>query len=86
MISRGRRDICSRRPYSHKTDFTRKSGIWITGGLHFDGLMDTADGIAAGPEKCLFAMQDSRVGASGVLALIIILLVQIITSTHTFIC
>ena len=33
-------------------------GIWITGGLHLDGLMDTSDGIAAGEEKCAYAMQD----------------------------
>ncbi len=49
---------------------------WITGGLHFDGLMDTADGVAAGSERCLEAMRDSRVGASGVQALIICLSLQ----------
>ena len=49
----------------------------ITGGLHLDGLMDTADGIAAGPSKCLAAMKDSRVGAFGVQALIIVLFIQI---------
>ncbi len=52
-------------------------GAWITGGIHLDGLMDTADGIAAGKEKCLAAMRDSRVGASGVLALTINVLIQI---------
>ncbi|WP_320668290.1 adenosylcobinamide-GDP ribazoletransferase [Prochlorococcus sp. MIT 1307] len=52
-------------------------GIWITGGLHLDGLMDTADGLAAGKVKCLKAMKDSRVGAGGVQALIIILLIQL---------
>ena len=46
-------------------------GIWLSGGLHLDGLMDTADGLAAGPKKCQAAMQDSRVGASGVLAIIV---------------
>lgn len=40
--------------------------IWltITGGLHFDGLMDTADGIFShrGRERMLEIMHDSRVG------------------------
>jgi len=51
-------------------------GLLITGGLHIDGLMDTADGLAAGKKKCLQAMVDSRVGASGVQALIVILAIQ----------
>ena len=41
--------------------------ICITGGLHIDGLMDTADGIGAGPSKRIEAMKDSRVGAIGCL-------------------
>jgi len=52
-------------------------GILITGGLHLDGLMDTADGLAAGKSRCLEAMQDSRVGASGVLAFTMVLLIQL---------
>ncbi|CAN5262263.1 adenosylcobinamide-GDP ribazoletransferase [soil metagenome] len=40
--------------------------LWltITGGLHFDGLMDTADGILShrSKERMLEIMQDSRVG------------------------
>ncbi len=52
-------------------------GLFLTGGLHIDGLMDTADGLAAGRKKCLSAMQDSRVGSSGVQALFIILGLQI---------
>ncbi len=51
--------------------------LWITGGLHHDGLMDTADGISAGPIRCLEAMKDSRVGASGVVALMINIAIQI---------
>ena len=51
--------------------------IFITGGLHIDGLMDTADGIGAGPSKQLEAMKDSRVGAIGVQSLVIILILQI---------
>ncbi len=52
-------------------------GIWITGGLHLDGLMDTADGLGAGEYKCKEAMRDSRVGASGAQALTIVLLIQL---------
>ena len=51
-------------------------GIRLSGGLHHDGLMDTADGLAAGASRRLEAMEDSRVGASGVLALVILMLVQ----------
>jgi len=52
-------------------------GIRLSGGLHHDGLMDTADGVAAGSERRLEAMDDSRVGASGVLALAVVLLLEI---------
>tara|TARA_Y100001968_G_scaffold18675_1_gene14653 strand:+ start:712 stop:1434 length:723 start_codon:yes stop_codon:yes gene_type:complete len=52
-------------------------GIFITGGFHLDGLMDTADGIGAGPSKRIEAMKDSRVGAIGVQSLAIILILQI---------
>ena len=51
-------------------------GLWLTGGLHLDGLMDTADGLAAGNDRCLEAMDDSRIGASGAQALVIVLLLQ----------
>ena len=51
-------------------------GLWLTGGLHLDGLMDTADGLAAGSSRCLEAMDDSRVGASGVQAAFVVLLLQ----------
>jgi len=52
-------------------------GVWITGGLHIDGVMDTADGLAAGPSRRLEAMEDSRVGASGVQALAVVLMLQL---------
>jgi len=51
--------------------------IFITGGLHIDGLMDTADGIGAGPAKRIEAMKDSRVGAIGIQSFAIILILQI---------
>lgn len=52
-------------------------GHWISGGLHLDGAMDTADGLAAGRERCLEAMDDSRVGASGVQAMVQLLLLRV---------
>ena len=50
--------------------------VFITGGLHCDGLMDTADGIMSGrsPERMLEIMKDSRVGAFGVIAVVLLLL------------
>ena len=51
-------------------------GISLSGGLHLDGLMDTADGLAAPAERRLEAMDDSRVGASGVQALVVALLLR----------
>ena len=49
--------------------------LLLTGGLHEDGLADTADGLAAGRdrEQKLAIMKDSRIGSYGVLALIIII-------------
>ena len=52
-------------------------GSALSGGLHLDGAMDTADGLAAGPQRCLEAMEDSRVGASGVQALLLVLLLRV---------
>ncbi|MGB9792454.1 MAG: adenosylcobinamide-GDP ribazoletransferase [Thermacetogeniaceae bacterium] len=42
--------------------------IFLTGGLHLDGLMDTLDGLGGGKtrEHILAIMKDSRVGAFGV--------------------
>jgi adenosylcobinamide-GDP ribazoletransferase len=49
--------------------------LWLSGGLHMDGAMDSADGLAAG-DRFLEAMADSRVGASGVQALAVLLLLR----------
>lgn len=48
----------------------------LTGGMHFDGLLDSCDGLFSGRsrERCLEIMRDSRVGAMGVMAGIIDLL------------
>lgn len=49
--------------------------VYLTGGLHLDGLMDTADGFGSyrSKERILEIMKDSRVGAMGVLAAILLL-------------
>jgi adenosylcobinamide-GDP ribazoletransferase len=54
------------------------AGAILTGGLHLDGLMDTADGLAGGrsPERRLAIMRDSRVGAAGAIAGILAILTQ----------
>lgn len=47
--------------------------VFVTGALHEDGLADTADGFGGGATKDekLAIMRDSRIGAYGVLALIL---------------
>jgi adenosylcobinamide-GDP ribazoletransferase len=51
----------------------------FSGGLHLDGLADTADGFfSARPRKqILEIMRDSRIGAMGVIALIMLLLLKV---------
>jgi len=54
--------------------------LWValTGGLHFDGAMDTADGLSAtDPDRRLEVMSDSRSGAFGVMAAIALFLLKI---------
>ena len=50
-------------------------GIYLTGGLHLDGVMDTADGLAVQGDrnKRLEVMRDSRTGAFGVMSVVILL-------------
>lgn len=54
--------------------------LWIglSGGLHLDGWMDTADGVLSHRtrERMLDIMKDSRVGAMGVTAAILLLLLK----------
>ncbi len=50
--------------------------IWLTGGLHLDGLADCCDGLlaSASVERRLEIMKDSRLGAFGGIGLVLILL------------
>ena len=52
--------------------------VFITGGLHCDGLMDSADGLFSGRsrERMLEIMKDSRVGANGVTSFVLLLLLN----------
>ena len=53
--------------------------VWIaiTGGLHLDGAMDTADGLAVGdPKRRLEVMADSATGAFGAMAAIALVLMK----------
>jgi adenosylcobinamide-GDP ribazoletransferase len=54
-------------------------GIMLTGGLHEDGLTDSADGLFGGKsrEQRLEIMRDSRIGSYGALALFSSLLVRV---------
>lgn len=54
--------------------------IILTGGLHLDGISDTFDGFFSNrdKEKTLEIMKDSRIGAFGVLSLILLILFKFI--------
>ena len=52
--------------------------VLLTGGLHLDGLADTADGVFGGwtRERRLEIMRDSQIGTFGVIALVLVLLLK----------
>ncbi len=54
------------------------ASVVLTGGLHLDGLMDTADGVFGGRtiERRLEIMRDSRIGSFGVVAGALVLIGQ----------
>lgn len=53
--------------------------IFITGGLHLDGLADTFDGLYSNrpKERILEIMKDSRIGSNGALVLIVVILLKL---------
>ena len=55
--------------------------IILTGGIHCDGLMDSADGLFSGREreKILEIMKDSRAGSFGVVAMVLVAALEVST-------
>ncbi len=62
--------------------------LLLTGGLHADGFMDTADGVFSGREReCkLEIMKDSRVGSFGVVSFVLLMFLQfaLLLDMHPF--
>jgi len=60
--------------------------LWVglTGGLHLDGLADSADGwlSGAGPERCLAIMRDPRAGSGAVIAVVLVLIAKFTALQH----
>ena len=55
--------------------------VWITGGLHLDGLGDVADALAAAhrsPERFLEVLRDPHVGAFGAMAITLQLIAKLV--------
>jgi adenosylcobinamide-GDP ribazoletransferase len=65
-------------PLTLAVGLSMAASILITGAFHEDGLSDFADGMGGGHtlEKTLAIMKDSRVGAYGVIALVLVLLLK----------
>ncbi|NME72438.1 adenosylcobinamide-GDP ribazoletransferase [Flammeovirga aprica] len=66
--------------------FSLLVGVLTTGAFHEDGLSDMADGFGGGwtKERILVIMKDSRVGAFGVIALILLFLMKYAGLTQLF--
>jgi len=58
--------------------------IWLTGGLHIDGLADTFDGIFSNRDRdrMLEIMKDSRIGTFGVLVIIVLIISNLVLSYY----
>ncbi|OGS90436.1 MAG: hypothetical protein A2Z95_04310 [Gallionellales bacterium GWA2_60_18] len=65
-------------PLSLAVGLSIAASILVTGAFHEDGLSDFADGFGGGhtKEKMLAIMKDSRVGAYGVIAIVLALLLK----------
>ena len=64
--------------------FSTLATVLLTGGFHEDGLADVADGLggAAERERALDIMKDSRIGAYGAMALVLVLLAKTSLLAH----
>ena len=62
---------------THKSILLILTYLWVSGGIHLDGLADSADGLLSGrsKERILDIMKDSRIGSFGVIGLILYFLV-----------
>ena len=68
-------------PFDPQVSAALVLAVWaaVTGGLHLDGLADSADGWMAGhgdPDRTLRVMKDPHIGAIGVIVLVITLLLK----------
>lgn len=55
--------------------------VWVSGGLHLDGLADLADGLGAAHrsrERMLAVMKEPHVGSFGVIALVLALIAKLV--------
>ena len=70
--------LCSMLPVGPASSVTVLLLVAVSGGLHMDGLADTADGFFSSRPKAqmLDIMRDSRVGAMGVIAIVAVMLVK----------
>ncbi|WP_293392433.1 adenosylcobinamide-GDP ribazoletransferase [Nevskia sp.] len=58
--------------------------VWVTGGLHLDGLADLADALGAAhrdPKRFFEVLKDPHLGSFGVLALVLMLLAKLVLLT-----
>jgi adenosylcobinamide-GDP ribazoletransferase len=61
--------------------FALLAWVWVTGGLHLDGLADVADALAGAhrsPERFLQILRDPHVGAFGVMAIALVLIAKLV--------
>lgn len=70
--------VLFRLPFPAQAGLLLAVEVYLTGGIHLDGFMDTCDGLFSGRqrERILEIMKDSHVGAHGVTAAISLLLVK----------